>query len=230
MHVGARNAPTFRSRTVMMAENGEPLSSIRAALAVRETRLPEHGNPMNSIIRHLAFQLTCTVACAAALPHSAPAQSAAPPSTWGCSAAEYHLLDFWIGDWDTFDSDAPNGPSVARARVTPIALGCALHELYEQEDGLIGDSILSYDPVRKAWQQTWVTNRGSIMMIFGNFKEGALVLEGDVHLMDGRTVVQRITWKDEGNGVRESAVLSKDGGKTWSPAFNVLFRKRADHG
>jgi hypothetical protein len=185
---------------------------------------------MNSITRHLAFQLTCTVACAAALSHSAPAKSAAPASTWGCSAAEYHLLDFWIGDWDTFDSDAPNGPSVARARVTPIALGCALHELYEQEDGLIGDSILSYDPVRKAWQQTWVTNRGSIMMIFGNFKDGALVLEGDVHLMDGRTVVQRITWKDEGNGVRESAVLSKDGGKTWSPAFNVLFRKRADHG
>src|SRR4051794_15415747 len=35
--------------------------------------------------------------------------------------------------------------SVARAHVDPIAAGCAVHELYEQTDGLIGDSILSYD-------------------------------------------------------------------------------------
>src|SRR6185437_9407075 len=47
----------------------------------------------------------------------------------------------------------------------------------------------------------------------------------DAHLMDGRTVAQRITWKNESDGVRESAVLSKDGGKTWAPAFDVVFRK-----
>ena len=170
----------------------------------------------------------CAALCAAFLLET-PAHAAAP-SPPACSAAEYHLLDFWIGDWDTFESEAPNGPSVARARVEPIALGCALHELYEQEDGLIGDSILSYDAVRKAWQQTWVTNRGSIMTIAGRFKDGALVLEGEVHLADGRTVLQRITWKSEGSGVRESAVLSKDGGTTWTPAFDVVFRKRAGSG
>ena len=158
---------------------------------------------------------------------ASPLQAAAPAPSWGCSAAEYHQLDFWIGDWDTFDGDAPRGPSVARARVEPIAMGCAVHELYEQTDGLIGDSILSYDPVRKAWQQTWVTNRGSLMVITGNLRDGALVLEGDAHLMDGRTVTQRITWKNEGDGVSESAVMSKDGGKTWAPAFDVVFRKHS---
>lgn len=144
-----------------------------------------------------------------------------------CSAVEYHQLDFWIGDWDTFEMDAPGGPSIARARVEPIAQGCAIRELYEQGDGLVGDSILSYDPVRKQWQQTWVTNRGSIMVLWGNFKDGALVLEGEVHLRDGKSVMQRITWKAQDNGVRESAVLSKDGGKTWVPAFDLLFMKRA---
>ena len=145
-----------------------------------------------------------------------------------CSAAEYHQLDFWIGDWDTFEADAPSGPPVARARVTPIAQGCAIHELYEQNDGLVGDSILSYDPVRKQWQQTWVTNFGSIMVLWGNFEDGALVLEGESHLKDGTSVMQRITWKVQDKGVRESAVLSKDGGKTWAPAFDVLFLKRKD--
>lgn len=154
-----------------------------------------------------------------------PAATSTPPY---CNAAEYHQLDFWIGDWDTFETDTPGGPSVARARVDPIAQGCAIHELYEQNDGLIGDSILSYDPVRKHWQQTWVTNRGSIMVIVGNFKDGALVLEGEMHLKDGKSVMQRIIWKAQDKGVRESAVLSKDSGKTWVPAFDVLFLKHID--
>ena len=159
-----------------------------------------------------------------------PTHAAPTPTSPSCSAAEYHLLDFWIGDWDTFEADTPGGRSVARAHVDPIAEGCAIHELYEQADGLIGDSILSYDPVRKKWQQTWVTNRGSIMVIAGNFKDGKLVLEGEVHLMDGRSVTQRITWAAQDKGVRESAVLSKDGGQTWTPAFDVLFLKHKDDG
>jgi hypothetical protein len=108
--------------------------------------------------------------------------SAATLTSPACTAKEYHQLDFWIGDWDTFETDTAGGPSIARARVEPIAQGCAIHELYEQADGLVGDSILSYDPVRKQWQQTWVTNRGSIMVLWGNFNDGALILEGEAHI------------------------------------------------
>ena len=162
-------------------------------------------------------------------PQAAANPTTALPASPNCNdAAEYHQLDFWIGDWDTFETDTPGSPSVARARIEPIVKGCALHELYEQNDGLIGDSILSYDPVRKRWQQTWVTNRGSLMVLAGNFKDGALVLEGEAHLKDGKTVMQRITWKAQGEGVREFAVLSKDGGKTWAPAFDVLFLRHQD--
>lgn len=160
-----------------------------------------------------------------------PAVAAPAPTTPAphpCSAPEYHQLDFWIGDWDTFETDEPGQPSVARARVDPIAQGCALHELYEQGDGLIGDSILSYDPVRKQWQQTWVTNRGALMVLWGKFKDGTLVLEGESHLRDGTSVMMRISWKAHDKGVREWAVRSKDGGKTWTPAFDVLFVKRGD--
>jgi hypothetical protein len=171
--------------------------------------------------------LALMLAGASAPAGTAPA--AASPVRPSCNgAAEYHQLDFWIGDWDTFETGAPSGPSEARAHVDPIAQGCAIHELYEQTDGLIGDSILSYDPARRQWQQTWVTNGGSIMVIFGNMKDGALVLEGEVHLKDGRTVLQRISWKAQDNGVREWAVLSKDGGKTWAPSFDVLFLKHRE--
>lgn len=162
---------------------------------------------------------------------SAAASAAAEPSSSPrCSAAEYRQFDFWIGDWDTFEMDAPNGASIARAAITPIVAGCALHERYEQSDGLVGDSILSFDPVRRQWQQTWITNRGSNMVLWGELRDGALVLEGEVHLHDGATVLQRITWRREGDAVRETAVLSRDGGTHWEPAFDVLFRRRDARG
>lgn len=214
-----------------MAENGEQsrasVCSTRPMVAISRNRRPtdEKRKDMNPIIRLKYFRSALAALGIVFVTQAVPIKAAAMPASPNCSAAEYHLLDFWIGDWDTFESDTPGGASVARAHVSPIAQGCAIHELYEQSDGLIGDSILSYDPVRKEWQQTWVTNRGSIMVIVGNFHDGMLVLEGEAHLMDGRSVTQRITWKAQDRGVRESAVLSKDGGKTWAPAFDVLFTK-----
>jgi hypothetical protein len=154
---------------------------------------------------------------------AAPAADAAGPR---CPALEFRQFDFWVGDWDTFETDKSTPDSIARARVEPIAAGCAIHELYEQTDGLIGDSILSYDAVKKAWQQTWVTNRGSFMYLTGGFKDGAVTLEGESHLRDGKTVNMRITWKADGPNVREYAVSSTDGGKKWEPAFDVTFKRK----
>jgi hypothetical protein len=151
--------------------------------------------------------------------------AASPASSVKCPAPEFRQFDFWLGDWDTYEVVGDTSTSIARAHVDLIAGGCAVHELYEQTDGLIGDSILSFDPVRKVWQQTWVTNGGSLMVLTGAFREGAVTLEGEYHSGTGKNFLQRITWKVEGSGVRESAVLSKDGAKTWEPTFDVLFKK-----
>jgi hypothetical protein len=151
-----------------------------------------------------------------------PVNAAGP----NCPAPEFRQFDFWLGDWDTFETDKSVPTSIARTRVEPIAAGCAIHELYEQGDGLIGDSILSYDGVRKVWQQTWVTNRGAFMNLTGVFKDGVVTLEGVSHSRDGQKTNMRITWKVEGATVREFATFSKDGGKKWQPAFDVTFKRR----
>ena len=176
-----------------------------------------------------ALVLFVSVAAHAAEPATAnakPAVSLATAQAARCPDPEFRQFDFWMGDWDTFESDHSIPESIARARVTPIAAGCAIHELYEQTDGLIGDSILSYDPVRKVWQQTWVDNRGSLIVISGAFKDGAVSMEGEMRLQNGKLFLQRISWKAEGDGVREFSMRSKDGGKTWEPFFDVLFKKR----
>jgi hypothetical protein len=89
----------------------------------------------------------------------------------------------------------------------------------------MGRTLLSFDPVRKLWQQTWVTNHGSLLVIAGRFKDGVLTLQGTNHFSNGKLPLHRITWKAEAGGVRESSVVSKDGGRTWEPAFDVVFQK-----
>jgi hypothetical protein len=181
---------------------------------------------MLSTFLSLAALLTTSTNAAAASPKETPAPIPAH-RTPGCTEAERHQLDFWIGDWDTFEPEGAPGNSQARTHVDSVLAGCALHELYEQTDGLVGDSFLSYDSITKKWQQTWLTNFGAYMFLTGTFKDGVLTLEGTSHTKS-KDLPHRITWKAERGGVRETGVMSTDGGKTWVPAFDVLFLKHKD--
>jgi len=209
-----------------MSEVGEPIVADVCKASTPEPRAKPEQNPMDPTHPfHRIRNALAVIALISGMPAVAGAAAETPSST-RCSAVEYRQLDFWIGDWDTFEMEDPNGASIAHAQVRPIVDGCALHESYEQSDGLVGDSILSFDPVRRQWQQTWITNRGSNMVLWGELRDSALVLEGEVHLHDGATVRQRITWRTQGDAVQETAVLSRDGGRSWEAAFDVLFRER----
>src|SRR6185436_450636 len=102
---------------------------------------------------------------AAALPAAAP--SAESP----CASAEYRQFDFWAGDWDAYDADdvsgnvSGNAIPAARVHVDPILDGCALREDYRGVSGLVGQSLRTYDSVRRVWHQSWVTNRGQLLVL-----------------------------------------------------------------
>jgi hypothetical protein len=150
---------------------------------------------------------------------SVRASSADPPAGAFCAAPEYRQFDFWVGDWDAFDVGSPI--KVAHARVDRILDGCVLREDYQGEDGHKGQSFTIYDTNRKVWHQSWVTNRGELLVIEGKSEDGAIVLTGEDHAAG--TVV-RGEWKPEKGGVRETAVISSDGGKSWKPWFDLVFR------
>lgn len=102
-----------------------------------------------------------------------------------CVAPEYRQFDFWLGDWDTFELNAPD-KSIARNHVDGILDGCALREVYEQTDGLTGQSFTIYDATRKVWHQSWVTNRGQLLTIEGVLQNDRMVLVGDDRAADGK--------------------------------------------
>ena len=151
--------------------------------------------------------------------HAAPPPQAPAP----CAASEFHQFDFWIGDWDTFEIDDAK-KVVARNRVDLILDGCVLREVYEGDNGLVGQSFTIYDASRKVWHQTWVTNRGQLLTLEGGREGDRILLKGTNLGGDGKPVSVRAIWIPEKDGVQETAEASSDGGKTWKPMFDIVFR------
>jgi hypothetical protein len=143
-----------------------------------------------------------------------------------CAAPEYRQFDFFAGDWDTYDV-ADSTRIVARNRVTSMLDGCALREVYEQNDGLRGESFSAYDAARKVWHQSWVTNGGVLLLLDGRLERDRMVLTGTEHRATGESSLLRGIWSAEGANVRETAERSTDGGKTWTPVFDIVFRPHA---
>lgn len=166
----------------------------------------------------------CLAAAAVLVALPAIVVAAAPPlPVSACSDVPYHELDFWIGEWDVFDAVAP-AKIVANVRVTAVLEGCALREEYRDPSGLRGLSLSSYVASKELWQQTWLTNRGQLLVLEGGLRGGDFVLEGSDVAPDGKARRVRGIWKRVPDGVHESAVRSIDGGATWSPWFDLLFR------
>jgi hypothetical protein len=140
-----------------------------------------------------------------------------------CAAPEFRQFDFWIGDWDAFDADNPATP-VARTKVDQIRDGCVLHEDYQDTNGLRGQSFSIYDAAAKKWHQSWVTNRGGLLLLDGQLRGGEMVLSAVDHTPDGKERQVRGSWEAITGGVRETAVTSIDSGKNWKPWFDIVFR------
>jgi hypothetical protein len=98
-----------------------------------------------------------------------------------------------------------------------------LREDYQGTDGHKGQSFTIYDATRNIWHQTWVTNRGELLQIEGKVENGEMVLSGK----NQQGSLVRGTWRPVKKNVRETAVISIDGGSTWEPWFDLVFRRSA---
>jgi hypothetical protein len=164
------------------------------------------------------------VAIFVGLPWAPVVHSREQPTSVSCNGPEYRQFDFWVGDWDVVDRDRPT-LVIARARVELILDNCVLHERYEQTDGKKGESFSMYDSTRNRWHQSWVTNRGELLMIDGQLGNGILTLAGSDIGPDGNVRKVRGSWQRVDEGVREVASRSADGGVSWIPWFDLIFRK-----
>jgi hypothetical protein len=126
--------------------------------------------------------------------------------------------------------DAGGTKPAARVRVQSILGGCVLLETYRDFEGHEGQSFSIYDATRGVWHQTWVTNHGRLLEIEGRGGNGVVNLSGSDRRSDGQEEQVRGTWRALDGRVRETASTSIDGGKTWSPWFDLEFRPHQGKG
>jgi quercetin dioxygenase-like cupin family protein len=144
-----------------------------------------------------------------------PSAAAQTPS---CSAREYRQFDFWIGEWDVL---APDGTRAGHNRVEQIEGGCGLQENWTGQGGGTGRSINTYSPADKQWHQYWLGSGGGILNLAGAFDGDTLTLRGTSAGASGATVDNRLQFTRHADGtVRQFWQQSRDGGKTWSVAFD----------
>lgn len=157
----------------------------------------------------------------ALLAHPAPAQTAPP-----CSLPEHRQFDFWIGDWEVYDS---SGTRLGENLVTSELGGCALMEHWQASRGASrGNSYNIYDRRTGRWHQTWVDNGGLLLLLDGGLQGAAMVLQGQIRDPTGAIVEQRISWSPAPDGVvRQHWEQSKDGGASWTTVFDGYYRRRA---
>ena len=115
-----------------------------------------------------------------------------------------------------------------------LLVGCVVAEHWSSASGNganDGKSYNLYNANLKHWEQYWVDASGSRLLLSGGLVDGKMVLEGRQDLPDATTGVhrrERITWTPNGDGsVRQHWEASVDDGKTWTTAFDGLYRRKA---
>jgi hypothetical protein len=145
----------------------------------------------------------------------------------GCTGAESHQMDFWLGEWDLTYSQ---GGQVAhsRNRVTKTLDGCVVLEEFTGAPGvaLDGRSVSMYDRTASRWKQTWVDNNGAYLDFAGGSEAGRFVLARQVE-RDGKRIQQRMVFQDiRADRLKWLWQRSDDGGSTWSTLWEIEYRRR----
>jgi len=162
---------------------------------------------------------------APAAPSTASAPGALPP---GCGTPEHRQFDFWVGEWDVF---APDGKRVGGSSIRLILGGCVVLENWKGGGGVEGTSFNIYDRSDRLWHQSWVDGSGSRLELAGGLRDRSMVLSGITAGPAGAKTTERITWTPLGGGkVRQLWEQSKDGGTTWTVAFDGTYVRRAGAG
>lgn len=140
---------------------------------------------------------------------------------------EYSQFDFMLGEWDV---SAPNsGQIVARSRFEKIAHSCAMLESYTQGASYVGSGHHYFDPYLKKWRQTWTDSGGGTGELTGEYQDGALRYQGEVHDLKGTRRITRGTFINVGpDKARQVGEESKDGGKTWQVQFELNYTRRKE--
>jgi uncharacterized protein (TIGR02246 family) len=145
-------------------------------------------------------------------------------------APEYRQLDFWIGEWDVAPAPGSTAVTSGRSRIESVANQCAITENYISTAGYAGRSFNTYNQEKRRWEQFYVDNMGALHHYLGQFRDGNMYFEADGIRTLGPTsplATVKMTFFNQGpDQLRQLGEQSTDGGKTWTTAYDLIYRRR----
>jgi len=136
---------------------------------------------------------------------------------------ESRLFDFWIGEWDVKN---PAGQPAGQSSVQQLLEGCALYENWTDMQGGGGKSLNSYNIDTKQWQQFWTDQYGRVT----EYRESEWIngsLRFSAHQLTPQDALLHMTFTPINKDlVRQFGEMSTDGGKTWSPTFDLYYHRK----
>ena len=160
------------------------------------------------------------------VPPPVTAASAAPAPME--TDAAYHQLDFWLGEWEVYDS-ATNQRD-GHNRIEKALKGAVVIENWSDASGGEGKSWFYYYRPERRWKQVWVTDDGSVKekSFVDGFTGGGVRFRGEIPRRDGRKIIDQTTLTPLPDGkVRQVIEWSKDGGRTWETVYNAIYLRPA---
>ena len=173
------------------------------------------------------FVRFATVVALVAVARVAPGQTSppsAPPPNPCAGNPDRHRFDFWVGEWEVA---TPDGHVVGSSSVQSMAGGCGLLENWTASNGGTGKSLNAFNPAIKQWQQYWVGQGGAVTEYReSEWHDGSLSLLARPTGASGQPT-QRLTFTPVNDStVRQHGELSKDGGSTWTTAYDFYYHRR----
>jgi hypothetical protein len=128
-----------------------------------------------------------------------------------------------VGDWVVFSGADTAGTNT----VTLEQDGCIVHEHWIGSKGGTGQSFNFFDRQDRKWHQVWVDNSGTVLWLSGEFAEGKLSYAGESRRPNGSRIMHKLSFVKHADGtVRQYWESSGDEGKSWSVAFDGVYRRR----
>ncbi len=157
---------------------------------------------------------------------TAEAGPAAPAPAALCAGPEFRQLDFWVGRWNVFDT--AKGDAVGTSRIERIMNGCSIRESFDAPRApggpYSGTSYSGYDRKDGRWRQMYVDVNGNVSLFTGGLEGPDMVMVAPAR----GGALQRMTYRLHADGsVQQIGVISRDGGKSWSPGYDYTYRREA---
>ena len=150
------------------------------------------------------------------------------PENCNCCSKNYQSFDFWVGEWDVFNTD---NQQIGENSITKQYDNCVLQEKWVSKGILKGTSYSFFNKVDASWNQIWVDNTGYTLQLKGAYSNNRMVLKSNLLKQNGNEFYNQITWIKNNDGtVTQLWETFTPDNKKIAELFRGIYKKKLKNG